>query len=143
MVKYRAMDDRGSLAMAADQIQFMGRKSYISVSKVAAVSLVPQQIPWPAHAVMTLLAIPLGLVLLHWYVAVTAALIIAIDVLGLLIAISTKWVRVDYQDESGARRTACFADGSMFGWGGLLGGTSELYRAIASHSGVASAGPAK
>ena len=144
IVKLRVMDDRGSLAMAADQIQFMGRNTYISVSRVAAVSLVRQQIPWLGVAAVSLVAIPVCLVL-DYLGHAAAALIVVVGVSpsALLVAISTKWVKVDYQDESGASRTAYFADGSEFGLRGLLGGTKELHRAIASHSGVESAGPAK
>lgn len=47
-----------------------------------------------------------------------------------------RWVRVDYRD-AGEPRVAFFNDGSGLGWGGVLGGTSQLGAAIMEASGLA------
>ena len=39
------------------------------------------------------------------------------------------WVRVEYGDAA-TPSTAFFADGSWFGWGGILGGTRRIYEAV-------------
>jgi hypothetical protein len=39
------------------------------------------------------------------------------------------WVRIEYGD-SPAASTAFFADGSLLGWGGVLGGTKKLLAAV-------------
>jgi len=130
MVKFIATDDRGSLAMSSDGIQFVGRKLDVTVTRIVAVSLTRQQIPWPSYAVLTLLGVLLFAIIYSLPLAAAVALVIAGDLFGLWVAVSTKWVRVDYQDESGSRRSAYFADGSKRGWGGIFGGTNVLYRAI-------------
>jgi len=40
-----------------------------------------------------------------------------------------KWARIEYGD-SPAPSTAFFADGSLLGWGGVLGGTKKILGAI-------------
>jgi hypothetical protein len=46
------------------------------------------------------------------------------------------WVRVEYGDPSNPA-TAFFADGSWFGWGGILGGTRRIYEAVRHLAGSA------
>jgi hypothetical protein len=65
-----------------------------------------------------------------------AGILVVTNLFGLLIGASTKWVKVEYQDESNQSRRAFFADGSLLGWGGILGRTTALYRAIKQHSPV-------
>ena len=36
------------------------------------------------------------------------------------------WVKIDYQNG----KTACFADGSWLGWGGIFGGTKKILDAV-------------
>lgn len=128
MVKLIAYDDRGSLSIAPDEIHFAGRKMNLSARKVVAVSLTRQQIPWPSYAIVNVACVAL-LAAARWD-GLSVGFLIAGDIFGLSIAVTTKWVRVDYRDESSARRTVYFADGSRRGWGGILGGTKELHRAI-------------
>jgi hypothetical protein len=136
MVKFKATDDRGSLAVSSDGVQFVGRKLNLTARRIVAVSLARQQIPWPSYAVLTLVCIPLFAMIYSLPLAEAVVLVIAGDLFGLWVAVSTKWVRVDYQDESGSRRSAYFADGSKRGWGGIFGGTNVLYRAIVDSSHV-------
>jgi len=39
------------------------------------------------------------------------------------------WVKIDYGD----KKTAYFADGSVLGWGGIIGGTNRIFEAIKQH----------
>ena len=39
------------------------------------------------------------------------------------------WVKIEYGDPA-RPSTAFFADGSWFGWGGILGGTRRIYEAV-------------
>lgn len=39
------------------------------------------------------------------------------------------WVRIEYGDPANPA-TAFFADGSWFGWGGILGGTRRIFEAV-------------
>jgi hypothetical protein len=135
IVKFIAYDDRGSLNMSPDEIRFVGRKVDVSVRRVVAVSLVRQQIPWPAYAVVNLVLVAL-LVVIHPLTAFDLAYVVALNLVGLSIAVGTKWVKIDYEDEPNGRQSVYFADGSIRGWGGILGGTKELYRAIQDHSRV-------
>lgn len=136
MVKFIATDDRGSLAMSSDGIQFVGRKLNLTVTRIVAVSLTRQQIPWPSYAVLTLVGVLLFAIIYSLPLAAAVAIVIAGDLFGLWVAVSTKWVRVDYQDESDSRRSAYFADSSKRGWGGIFGGTKVLYQAILDGSHV-------
>ena len=40
-----------------------------------------------------------------------------------------KWVKIEYGDGA-SPTTAFFADGSMLGWGGILGGTNRILDAV-------------
>jgi hypothetical protein len=140
-----AFSDRGSLELWPDQlIQYRGKRFSVSMQNVFRVSLTSQRIPWVTYAIVNLAAaacyaVPLFVVMFLGVsnVGVPAAILIgaisilvASNLLGMLIAANTKWVMVEYQDEFDQSRTAYFADGSLLGWGGILGGTSALYRAI-------------
>ena len=39
------------------------------------------------------------------------------------------WVKVEFFDGA-TLQTACFADGSQIGWGGVLGGTKRMFEAM-------------
>jgi len=39
------------------------------------------------------------------------------------------WVRIEYA-QAGSTSTAFFADGSLLGWGGVLGGTKKILAAL-------------
>lgn len=135
IVKLMAYDDRGSLSTSPDGIRFVGRKADVSVRKVVAVSLVRQQIPWPGYAVVNLVLVAL-LVVIHQSTTFDLAYVVALNIVGLSIAASTKWVKVDFEEEPNSRQSVYFADGSMRGWGGIFGGTKDLYRAIQDQSRV-------
>jgi hypothetical protein len=150
--KFVVFSDRGSLDVFPDRIEYKGKEFAVSMRNVTAVSLRRQQIPWVTYAIVNvpsagcfvaIMAVMAGLASVVWdefnagtMVALMAAMtftiiiIIAVNLLGLLIAARTKWVAVEYQDESNQWQKAYFADGSLLGWGGVFGGTRGLYRAI-------------
>jgi hypothetical protein len=145
MTKLTVFSDCGSLDVLPDHIEYRGKEHTVAVRNVVAVSLTRQRIPWITYAIVNLAVAPcyavpyLVVVLLDMPdMAVIAtilvgAMVIASNLLGLLIGTSTKWVMVEYQDEFNQFRKAYFADGSLLGWGGILGGTTSLYRAINRH----------
>lgn len=47
------------------------------------------------------------------------------NIFGVAVALSTKWIRIEYQ-EKGELKTVYFAEGSWMGWGGMLGETRKL-----------------
>jgi hypothetical protein len=58
-------------------------------------------------------------------------LTLALNLVGISIGMSTKWIKVEYRDASNRKQnTAYFADGASLGWCGILGGTEVLYHAM-------------
>lgn len=135
MTKFLVFNDRGSLDVLPDEIQYRGKKVTVSMRKVIAVSLTSQRIPWVTYAIMNVAVIAYHAVMYSdkLNLGVMAGILVAANLLGLVICASTKWVMVEYQDESNQSQKAFFADGSTLGWGGILGGTTGLYRAIKEH----------
>jgi len=136
MTKLVVFSDRGSLDVLPDQIQYRGKKFTFSMRKVVAVSLTRQWIPWVIYAIVNVAVVAYFAVKYqaNLNLGVMAAILIACNFLGFLIGASTKWVLVEYQDESNQSRKAYFADGSLLGWGGIFGGTTGVYRAIKHHT---------
>jgi hypothetical protein len=146
MTKLIVFSDRGSLDVWADEISYRGRKFRFAMPKIFGVSIIRQQIPWVSYAIANVAALPcfvvayfIGMFTGDLFIGVLAAvlmgaLIIGSNLLGLLIARSTKWIFVEFQDESNQFRDAYLADGSLLGWGGLLGGTKRLYRTLQEHA---------
>jgi hypothetical protein len=152
MTKFVVFSDRGSLDVFPDRIEYKGKESAVSMRSVTAVSLTGQQIPWVTYAIVNVpvvgclaavMVMMAGLFDAVWdeinagmRVALIAAMVATIIIMiaaflfGLLIAASTKWVAVEYQDESNQSQKAYFADGSLLGWGGIFGGTRGLYHRI-------------
>ena len=132
MIKLVVFNDRGSLDVSPDQLQYRGKKFTVSTGKVVSVSLTSQRIPWVTYALVNVAVVAYFAVTYSGVLnpGVIAAILVAANLLGLLIGASTKWVVVEYQDESNQTRKAYFADGSGLGWGGILGGTTALYQAI-------------
>lgn len=132
IIKLIAFNDRGSLEIQPDQIHFRGKKFDVTIAELLAVSLKRQQIPWVSYAIINVAAV-VFLAVRHspiQYLAAMVAILLFADVLGLLVGISTKWIMVEYRDSTDEPQRAYFADGSAFGWGGIFGGTTRLYRQL-------------
>lgn len=126
-------DDTGTLQVTTDNLSFVGRKYNIHVSHIHNVSLVQQRIPWVTYIVVNILA----LVPMAVYTAQVPTLsvmyilsLVLLNLAGILIGRSTKWALVVYKDGDQISRCAYFADGSLFGWRGIFGGTKELYQVL-------------
>jgi hypothetical protein len=136
MTKFIVFSDRGTLDVLPGGLQYHGKKVSLSMPKVVAVALTRQQIPWLTYVIVNIAMVV--------YFAVTYAnrlnlgvlvgILVGANLFGILIGASTKWVMVEYQDEANQQRKAYFADGSLLGWGGILGGTAGLYHALEGHA---------
>ena len=136
MTKFVVFSHRGSLDLLPDEMVYRGKKFTLSIRKVVAVSLSGQRIPWATYAIVNVIVVAYFAVMYSGKLnlSVMAAILIAANLFGLLIGKCTKWVLVVYRDESNESRKAYFSDGSLLGWGGILGGTTRLYQAIKQHA---------
>lgn len=143
MTKLIVFSDRGPLDVFQDRVEYHGKTFAISMPNIVAVSLTAQRIPWVTYLLSNIVGIAcfavifavrlnrgVGGTMLWRNLGVIAAILVMGNLIGLLGSTSTKWISVEYKDESNNAQTAYFADGSLLGWGGILGGTSALYRAI-------------
>ncbi len=128
VTKFIVFDDRGTLTVAPGRLRYLGRKNSLDIADVLDVSTVKQRVNWVTYVITVSIA---SVYLLFQGFSPTAiALIMAVAVgLGALIGANTKWVRVTWRHGGG--KEAYFADGSLLGWGGLFGGTTRLFNAIA------------
>jgi hypothetical protein len=135
ITKLIMLTDSGVLEARPDSLQFRGRKLNFHISSIKDVSLARQQINWVTYLIVNILAII--------YLAFMAKafpelysfsflllLLVAGNVFGLVVGYNTKWVKVEYADESHRTIQAFFADGSSLGWGGIFGGTEKMYKAL-------------
>ena len=129
VTKFIVFDDRGTLSVAPGRLRYAGRKHKFDIADVLDVSMVKQRVNWVTY-VFTV-GIASVYLLLQGYSPIAVVLIMAVAVgLGVLIGANTKWVRVTWRGAGGTHE-AYFADGALLGWGGLLGGTTRLFNAIA------------
>ena len=126
LLKGTVTSDKGSLELAASRLVFSGHKGTINAQPIAGVRLARQAIPWLSLGVVTMACIAfLAAIGFSW--AAGPLVIVACDATYLVVAISTKWVVVQYLDRDGTEREAYFA---VQGWGGILGGTYRLFARI-------------
>jgi hypothetical protein len=136
ITKLIVLSDRGSLAISPGEVHYQGRKLTLSIQKIARVSLERQRIPWVSYIIANIALVAYWAILFSGrlndviFVGFLAMALLAANLLGLLVGVSTKWILIEYEDESGQTQRAYFAEGSMFGWGGILGGTTRLFNAI-------------
>jgi hypothetical protein len=127
-----AFSDRGSLEISPDTVQFQGKKQAISMTRIIKASLTRHRIPWEAWVV--------GLIAYLAYLQIRysdslkvlhGAIVMAIGILiGIQFIVKMKWILVEYEDELGTARRAYFTDGTDFGLGAFVGGTTQLLHAI-------------
>jgi hypothetical protein len=129
VTKFIVFDDRGTLAVAPGRLRYAGRKHAFDIADILEVGMVKQRVNWVTYVVTV--SIASVYLLFQGFSPIATALIMALAVgLGALIGANTKWVRVSYRGGDGTEE-AFFADGSLLGWGGLFGGTTRLFNAIA------------
>jgi len=127
--KFLIFDDRGTLWLSAGKLRFGGKKSSLEMGDVISVDLVSQRMNWVTYLIVNLIAIIFVGLNGTEFVQLLALLIVG-NAAGILIGKSTKWILVRFRNRSGQLSEAYFADARIFGWGGLLGGTRELFEAI-------------
>lgn len=132
--KLIAFEDKGALTAEGNWLQFSGKNQQLRVTDIRNIELVRQPLPWITYMVMNIVLISI-FVLFTWNRGTEAIIgsivgIVFANTLGAAICWQTKWVRIEHTDESGQTARSYFADGSKSGWGGIFGGTRELYGQI-------------
>jgi hypothetical protein len=129
VTKFIVFDDRGTLKLDPGALRYAGRKQTLEMRDIVDVSMVKQRVNWVTYVITV--SIASVYLLFQGFSPIAIALIMAVAVgLGALIGANTKWVRVTWRHGDGTKE-AYFADGSLLGWGGLFGGTTRLFNAIA------------
>jgi len=136
IIKIIVFNDRGTLDVHSGKINFKGKKHDISMSNIVKVSLSRQRIPWVVYIIINIIFVPTFILQYSdrfniWY---ALAVLVLANLAGMLVAISTKWILVEYDDESGQRCKTYLSDGSKLGWGGIFGGTKRLYQILETES---------
>ena len=119
--KFLAFDDKGTFEITKTFLNFTGRKTSFKIEKesIKNMCLVRQTINWVVYLVFNLFFILTGQIFI---------LLIA-DVIGLLIALNTKWVCITYLQGT-ETKNIYIADNSSFGWGGIFGGTRKMFQIV-------------
>lgn len=145
--KVLVFDDKGVLRATKDGLRFDGRKQQWNLNNIQRVSLVTQQFPWKTYLVIDAAIVAVFFL----QVAVAAAtgeltgigqilgalvgsmfMLLVVNGLGLFIAHQMKWIRIDHRDDAGHPSASFFAASSGMGWGGIFGGTEQLYARLTS-----------
>jgi hypothetical protein len=130
-VKLLFFDDSGNLDVVRGGLRFEGRRQAVDFLNIRAIRLIRPPFPWVNFAVGIGLAWPLVLAAPSGAArGMAAAFLLVINVVGAAICLSTKCVLLKFADKHGDTRLAYFADGTFFGWGGLFGGTRQLFSAL-------------
>lgn len=160
VTKFLSFDDRGTLQATDGGLYFAGRKQQFHLSKIQRVSLAKQRTAWKTHLLVNTACLGASVLCAAITAGPTAArmvekrpeggfgqayllafgvqlgFFIVLQLLaslwGLFIGSQTKWVRVDHRDSSGQPRASFFAVNSALGWGGIFGGTQQLYDRLAA-----------
>ena len=132
MTKLFVLSDQGQLECTVNELQFRGKHTELSIKNITRVAVVRQTLPWVTYLVGN---VALVLYLLYgsrfrWTPEVIAAILVPLNLVMIGIGVTTKWIQVDFKDESGAAGVAYFTDGSMMGWGSHFGGFKPLLQAI-------------
>lgn len=147
LTKFVVFSDRGSLKFTSGELRYRGLQVDFSIENILSVSLCRQRVPWVGYLITNIATFAvLGSVslivyscmlnpkLLYILLAIIpfVALVILGNLAGILVGMSTKWIQIEFEEEPGHVERVYFADGSMFGWQGVFGGTARLFREIES-----------
>lgn len=131
--KLWVLSDRGTLDVHPGGLSFSGKQYRLRIENVEHVRLVRQQIPWVTLLLsngLVVLMMETGL-LSYRLRSVTGVIVLTLlNAAMLAIGLSTKWVEVKYRDDCGNEQLAYFANASGFGWGGIFGGTAQMYEQL-------------
>jgi hypothetical protein len=131
--KLWVLSDRGTLDVHPDGLSFSGKQYRLRIENVEHVRLVRQQIPWVtllASNGVLILGMETGLLSYRLQSVTGIVVLTLLNACVLAIGLSTRWVEVKYRDDSGTEQLAYFANGSGFGWGGIFGGTAQMYEQL-------------
>ncbi len=130
--------DYGSLSIEAGQLQFGGRKRLIKSNAIKSIDLVYAHVPWIS---IGLTFIALIIFLGFWVSSSREPMEISLMVVPfffillpsiILVQKVMLWIEIVFLDDDNILRRAYFLDGSRLGWGGIFGGTLEMYKKMKS-----------
>lgn len=135
--KFIVFDDRGSLMISESSLEFNGEKHDIQIDKsnIRDIAISRQNINWVIYLIFDILTIVFIIVfslLTGINIIVLIMLLLVLNGFGLLVGLSTKWIHIEYISQNNTLERAYFADGSMYGWAGLLGGTKKMFNSVKS-----------
>lgn len=137
LTKWIVFSDRGSLEFDSKGLFFKGHIIELSVTRIQHVTISQQPFPWLYYVILA----PLGLLIMGGRAGFrleeftfSLGLLVVVFLFVLLVSRNSKWILVEYYDDDDRFRRAYFAEGSLLGWGGILGETQRLYQEIRRHS---------
>jgi hypothetical protein len=145
VTKFIALDDKGILTISNGKITFTGSKfsNEVLIKQITNIDLVTQTIPWVGYIIMNVIVIifVIGITFINSLFAKEATffgiayfcMIPLSNLFGITIALSTKWIRMEYKDSKGIVKKDYYADGSSLGWGGIFGGTARLKQIVSNN----------
>ncbi len=128
--KLIVFDDRGFLNIYDDRIEFNGKKSNIQIKNIKNILIKRQKVNWGIYFIIDVLFV--FYVCLFFPKIILGGLLILLigNIFGLSVALATKWILIEYLDQNNNLKKVYFADGSMFGWSGVFGGTKKIYKIL-------------
>lgn len=143
--KFSTFDDQGILDSTLTGCVFRGRKHVIALDFIEQIRLIGQPIAWAPFFGVSLIY----LVIMNTFIPLLFYLVVGLGIpsliviffngvyvccafIGIGIAMAFKWVEVLALDEQHNLRSYYFSDGSYLGFGGLFGGTRQLYNTLST-----------
>ncbi|MEA2019927.1 MAG: serine/threonine-protein kinase [Campylobacterota bacterium] len=126
--KFLVFSDRGKLNKSNKTLSFKGKTFDFDNMNIIELSRQKEILPWGMFGFLFFI---IFLVLMSSLESVVLSLIISLFVMVVntlpYILIRPNWIKVKFKNEIGKEDEAYFADGTKFGWGGVLGGTNKLF----------------
>jgi hypothetical protein len=124
-------DDKGTLSTEKDTLVFRGGKNTFAIPlrNIQSMGLARQTISWVIYLILIGAMGLEGVYLIHLGITPTLAVLLLLFAVawGLIIGYSTQWVVITYEEQNYGIKKAYFAQGEKKGWGGIFGGTQEMY----------------
>lgn len=132
--KWCLYDDSGSLSAEPGSLRFQGKREAVLRSKIVAISLVRQPIPWLSilfAAGLLVAGTSSGLMkVFTWKNPATIPLMLGLIAFYAVVSGPVQWIEVEYVDEKGDKQRAYFLDGGGAGAARLFGATGRLHRQL-------------
>ncbi|HMF32171.1 MAG TPA: hypothetical protein VKK79_12185 [Candidatus Lokiarchaeia archaeon] len=125
-------DHAGSLQITEETIIFSYGSNSIQIPKdsIKKIAFVRSPLSWGyaiAISAFTILSIILFLLPNSYPIGIFALIFGVIALIGYL---GTNWVQIRFGNSEGQENVAYFMDGSLLGWGGVLGGTHHFFETL-------------